>query len=79
VGLLTGARADPASAAAEGRGLRIDSIYVGSAAHLKALVDASSRFGLKPVIDRSFEFAEARSAYEYLASGAHFGKIVVRV
>jgi NADPH:quinone reductase-like Zn-dependent oxidoreductase len=79
VGLLTGERANPAAAAAEGRGLRIDSIYVGSTANLQSLVDAVSRLGIHPVIDRSFEFAEARAAYEYLASAEHFGKIVVRV
>jgi NADPH:quinone reductase-like Zn-dependent oxidoreductase len=26
-----------------------------------------------------FPFEEARAAYEYLASGAHFGKVVIRV
>jgi NADPH:quinone reductase-like Zn-dependent oxidoreductase len=34
--------------------------------------------GLKPVIDRTFEFHEARAAIEYLKSGAHFGKVVLR-
>jgi hypothetical protein len=33
----------------------------------------------KPVIDRVFDFEEARSAYEYLAGGMHFGKIVIWV
>jgi len=31
------------------------------------------------VIDRVFDFAKARAAYEYLASGKHFGKVVIRV
>jgi len=31
------------------------------------------------VIDRVFPFAEARAAYEHLQSGAHFGKIVIRM
>jgi NADPH:quinone reductase-like Zn-dependent oxidoreductase len=35
--------------------------------------------GLKPVIDRVFDFAEARAAYEYLASGQQFGKVVIRM
>ena len=34
---------------------------------------------LKPVVDRVFAFAEARAAYEYLASARHFGKVVIRV
>ena len=31
----------------------------------------------EPVIDRVFDFAEARAAYEYLASGKQFGKVVI--
>ena len=34
---------------------------------------------IEPVIDRVFPFAEARAAYEHLASGRHFGKVVIRV
>jgi NADPH:quinone reductase-like Zn-dependent oxidoreductase len=42
----------------------------------------ASLFGagkLKPVVDRVFPIAEARAAFERMASGAQFGKIVVRV
>lgn len=35
--------------------------------------------GIKPVVDRVFEFERAREALEYLESGAHFGKVVVKV
>ena len=34
---------------------------------------------IHPVIDRVFPFAEAREAYRYLQSGAHFGKVVITV
>jgi NADPH:quinone reductase-like Zn-dependent oxidoreductase len=40
---------------------------------------AISHAQLKPIIDRQFEFGEARAPYDYLASRAHFGKIVIRV
>ncbi len=33
---------------------------------------------LKPVIDKIFPFEEAREALEYLESGSHFGKIVLK-
>ena len=33
--------------------------------------------GLRPVIDKRFPFAEAPAAYRHLATGAHFGKIVI--
>ena len=35
--------------------------------------------GLHPVVDRVFPLAEARQALEYLRSGAHFGKVVIRL
>ena len=41
---------------------------------LNRVVDAHR---LEPVIDRVFAFDEARSAYEYLASGKHLGKVVI--
>lgn len=34
---------------------------------------------LDAIIDKVFSFHEAPQAYEYLASGKHVGKIVVRV
>lgn len=35
--------------------------------------------GIEPVIDRVFEFEQAKEALQYLESGAHFGKVVVKV
>ena len=32
---------------------------------------------LRPVIDRKFDFADALKAYEYFASQAHVGKVVI--
>ena len=34
---------------------------------------------LKPVIDKTFEFSEVKAALKYMESGAHFGKIVVKI
>jgi NADPH:quinone reductase-like Zn-dependent oxidoreductase len=34
---------------------------------------------LKPVIDRVFAFEDAAAAFEYLESGSHFGKVVIRL
>jgi len=31
------------------------------------------------IIDRVFDFNQTRAAYEYLAAGKHFGKVVIRV
>jgi NADPH:quinone reductase-like Zn-dependent oxidoreductase len=32
---------------------------------------------LEPVVDSTFAFADARKAFERLASGAHFGKVAI--
>jgi len=34
---------------------------------------------LKPVVDKIFEFEEAKDALKYMESGSHFGKIVVKI
>lgn len=54
-------------------------ITVGSRRMFEALNRAIEAIQLRPVIDRVFGFDEARAAYEYQASGAHFGKVVIRV
>jgi NADPH:quinone reductase-like Zn-dependent oxidoreductase len=54
-------------------------IQVGSRDMFEAMVSAMDVARLEPVIDRVFEFSEALAAYEHLASGRHFGKVVIRV
>jgi NADPH:quinone reductase-like Zn-dependent oxidoreductase len=53
-------------------------IQVGSREMFEAMNRAIGQARLKPVIDTHFEFLNARAAYDYLASRAHFGKIVIR-
>jgi NADPH:quinone reductase-like Zn-dependent oxidoreductase len=54
-------------------------IQVGSRDMFEAMNRAIEVAELKPVVDRVFDFAAARAAYEYLATGQHFGKVVIRV
>ncbi|HEX7007257.1 MAG TPA: NAD(P)-dependent alcohol dehydrogenase [Alphaproteobacteria bacterium] len=54
-------------------------VYVGSRAMFEAMNAAIAATRLKPVIDRIFPFEDARAAYEYQGSGAHFGKVVIKV
>jgi NADPH:quinone reductase-like Zn-dependent oxidoreductase len=56
----------------------VHGIQVGSREMFEAMNRAISQAQLKPIIDRQFEFGEARAAYDYLASRTHFGKIVIR-
>jgi len=59
--------------------LRVQGILVGHREGFEAMNRALALHGIHPVVDRVFPFAEARAAFEYLKSGAHFGKVVVRV
>jgi NADPH:quinone reductase-like Zn-dependent oxidoreductase len=34
---------------------------------------------MRPVIDRVFEFDQAREAMHYMESGVHFGKICIQI
>jgi len=77
VGVLTGGRIDPTSVMR--RSIRLQGIYVGSREMFEAMNRAIAAGGLKPVIDRSFGFDDARAAYHYMQSGGHFGKIVIKV
>jgi len=57
----------------------VQGISVGSTQMFEMLCGAIAANGIKPVIDKVFGFDEARAAYHHMASGAHFGKIVIRV
>lgn len=79
IGRLTGIgdRVDPRPIMA--KGLTVQGIYVGSLAMLERMNHAVASSGMEPVIDRVFPIAEVAVAYEYLASGKHFGKVVIRI
>jgi NADPH:quinone reductase-like Zn-dependent oxidoreductase len=59
--------------------LHVDGIYVGSREMFESMNSAIGRTKLSPAVDRVFSFAEAPAAYEHLRSGAHFGKVVIRI
>jgi NADPH:quinone reductase-like Zn-dependent oxidoreductase len=77
IGNLAGdARIDPALILA--RRACVYGIQVGSREMFEAMNRAISQARLEPVIDRQFEFGDARGAYDHMSAGAHFGKIVIR-
>jgi NADPH:quinone reductase-like Zn-dependent oxidoreductase len=61
------------------KSLRLQGIFGGSRHMFEEMNAAISATGLKPVIGREFAFEEARAALDYMRSGAHFGKIVIRI
>ena len=62
-----------------GKNLVLKGIAEGSRAMLARLVAAVAANGLQPVIDKRFSFDDAASAYAYLKSGSHVGKVLIDV
>jgi NADPH:quinone reductase-like Zn-dependent oxidoreductase len=79
LGVLTGLKGEVNTYGLFHKGLRVHGVYVGSGRMFEALNRALATTGIHPVIDRVFDFADARAAYEHLASGTHFGKVVIRL
>jgi NADPH:quinone reductase-like Zn-dependent oxidoreductase len=78
IGVLTGGgEVDPRPLLM--KNIRLQGIYVGSRAMFEAMNRAISLHKLKPVIDRIFPFEQAADAYKHLESGAHFGKVVIKI
>ena len=61
------------------RGATVTSVFVGSREDFAAMNAFLVEHQLHPVIDRVFPFEEAAAAYAYMDSGAHMGKIVIRL
>jgi NADPH:quinone reductase-like Zn-dependent oxidoreductase len=59
------------------KAVRMQGILIGSRQMFENMNDAIEANRMKPVIDKTFVFEEAREALRYLESGSHFGKIVV--
>jgi NADPH:quinone reductase-like Zn-dependent oxidoreductase len=57
----------------------VQGISVGSTEMFEAMNAAIAANKIKPAIDRVFGFDEVKVAYNHMAAGAHFGKIVIRV
>ncbi|MBI2088895.1 MAG: NAD(P)-dependent alcohol dehydrogenase [Deltaproteobacteria bacterium] len=79
IGILSGASAEMLVPLALVKQLRLQGIYVGSREMFEAMNRAISLHQLRPVVDRVFAFEEAREALRYMESGAHFGKIAIRL
>jgi NADPH:quinone reductase-like Zn-dependent oxidoreductase len=78
IGILTGAGSiDPMPLLF--KQARIQGILVGSREMFDDMNRAFTANNVHPIIDKVFPFEQAREAYRYLESGAHFGKVVIAV
>jgi NADPH:quinone reductase-like Zn-dependent oxidoreductase len=59
--------------------IRVQGVVVGPRQTFDAMNEAIRRAHLRPVIDRVFSLREVTAAFEYLASGRHFGKVAIEI
>ncbi|MBK9529045.1 MAG: NAD(P)-dependent alcohol dehydrogenase [Acidobacteria bacterium] len=78
IGALTGAAGfDPITVFM--KAIKLQGIFVGSRAMMEDMLRAVVENKLIPVVDRIFGFDEAAKALTYMSSGAHFGKVVIKI
>jgi NADPH:quinone reductase-like Zn-dependent oxidoreductase len=79
VGVLSGPAATADADLIQRLELTLRSIYVGPLTMLDDVMQAFAGHGVRPVIDRSFEFGDAPTAFDYLREARHVGKVVIEL
>lgn len=79
IGVLSGASTDVNLLPILMQNIRVQGVIVGSKETFESMNAAISFHKLKPVVDRVFSFENTVSALQYMAQGAHFGKICINV
>jgi NADPH:quinone reductase-like Zn-dependent oxidoreductase len=80
IGVLGGVKVELAVTRIFMQGITVGGVFVGARSDLVELCAAlRAHPSVRPLVDRVFDFHEVPQALGYLASGAHQGKVVVRV
>ena len=61
------------------RNLTLKGLLNGPRDRFEEMLAFCEKHDIKPVVDKVFEFSEAKDAVTYLWNGAHFGKVVIKV
>ena len=77
IGVLSGFAQEIAIPSIFSKNLHVIGLSVGSRKMFEGMASAIARNGLRPVIDRTFDFGEVPEALRLMERGGHFGKIVV--
>jgi NADPH:quinone reductase-like Zn-dependent oxidoreductase len=79
VGLLTGAGGRLDMLPILAKALRIQGVVVGSVEMFERMLGMIDHLGIRPVIDEAFEMRDIAAALEYLKSGRHLGKVIIKI
>jgi len=77
IGVLTMGEFNPLMILA--KSIRLQGVYCGSKLMLENLNSALTANNVKPVVDKVYEFEDARQAYHDMGKGKHFGKLVIKI
>jgi NADPH:quinone reductase-like Zn-dependent oxidoreductase len=77
IGVLTGGEINPLAILFRTTLLR--GVFVGSRDMFESMNKLLTARQIKPVIDRVFDFTDARAALTHLEGASHFGKVVIRI
>jgi NADPH:quinone reductase-like Zn-dependent oxidoreductase len=79
VGLLTGAGGRLDMLPILTKTLRIQGVIVGSVEMFERMIGMIEHLRIRPVIDEAFEMRDVAAALEYLRTGRHLGKVIIKV
>jgi len=79
IGVLTGLSGAINPTPIMAKSSTVRGIYVGSREMFTDMNRAIEAHNLKPVIDQTFDFKDARSAYHTMRNAGHFGKLVIKM
>ena len=79
IGVLGGNRVDVPLGLVVTRAVRLQGVTVGGRDDFMAMCSAMARTQMRPVVDSVWPFEQLREAMAHLKSGAHFGKVCLRV
>lgn len=79
IGVLAGVNTEVLLTPVLMQNVRIQGVLVGHRDGFEELVRALETSTLRPIVDHVYGFDDAKSAFEAMPSGAHFGKLVLKV
>jgi NADPH:quinone reductase-like Zn-dependent oxidoreductase len=77
IGVLSGFAQEIAIPSLFSKNLHVIGLSVGSRKMFEGMASAIERSGIKPVIDRTFDFGDVPEALKLMERGGHFGKIAI--
>ena len=77
IGVLSGFAQEIAIPSIFSKNLHVIGLSVGSRKMFEDMASAIGRSGIRPVIDRTFDFGDVPEALRLMERGGHFGKIAI--